>query len=200
MATEVVTGTIKLAQRIVEDARADAEKTRASAEESMAAIRAENEKALAQRSADFAAKREAAVKSVLDGCKTRAELDGRKYTLAEKRAVIDAVFEKTYEALLTLGGDARKNVLAAMLKAEAEDGDVVVPSGKDRGAMAEIVKGFSEARITLSDEDAGFDGGFLLANNGYEKDCSFVSLLRDLRDGEETGVARLLFTSEGGQS
>ena len=200
MATEVVTGTIKLAARIVDDARADAEKTKAAAEESIAEIRAENEKKRNERGADYAAKREAAVKSVLDGCKTRAELDGRKRALAEKRAVIDAVFDRTYQALLALAGDARAAVLTAMLASEAEDGDVVVPAGKDREALKKLLTGFTAAKVTLSPDDAALDGGFTLVNRGYEKDCSFAALLRDLRDAEETEVAKLLFSSEGGIS
>ncbi len=200
MATEVVTGTMKLATRIIEDARADAEKTGAAANESIAEIRAENEKTQSLRKAEFAAKREAAVKSVLDGCKTRAELDGRKQALTKKRAVIDEVFNRAYSALLALSGSAREAVLGAMLAAEAEDGDVVVPAQADRALLTKVLNGFAGAKVTLGPDDAPLDGGFMLVNAGYEKDCSFQSLLRELRGEEETAVARLLFTSEGGQS
>lgn len=47
--------------------------------------------------------------------------------------------------------------------------------------------------LTLSDQDAPFDGGFLLVGRGYEKDCSFRAVLSALRDAEETAVANLLF-------
>ena len=200
MATEVVTGTMKLATRILDDARADAKNAEAAAEESAAAIRAENEQKLAGRRAEFAQKREAAVKSVLDGCRTRAELDGRKLALKKKRAVIDEVFAETYQALLALSDGERGKVLSALLAAEAGNGDVIVPASRDRAVIEKLLPGMADAKLTLSPDDAPFQGGFMLVNAGYEKDCSFASLLRDLRDAEETGVARLLFTSEGGQS
>ena len=199
MATQEMTGTNKLAERILSDARADAAATLTDADRSAAAIRAEGEKKLTEQRAAFSTRREAAVKSILDGARTRAELDGRKTALKKKRAVIEQAFQKAYDKLLLLGDDARASVCLAMLTSEAEDGETVYPSKRDRAAVASAVKTFTKAKLVLADEDAALDSGFLLMGAGYEKNCSFASLMEELRSAEETDVAALLFGSREGQ-
>ena len=98
------TGTNKLAERIIADANALAEQTLTEANAGAMEIAAENVQKQNAVRADFQQKREAAVQSVLDGCKTRAAIDGKKAALQKKRAVIDAVFEEAYRALCALNG------------------------------------------------------------------------------------------------
>ena len=80
-----------------------------------------------------------------------------------------------------------------MLAAEAEGGETVLPAKADRQQIAAILSTMNSVDLTLSDQDAPFDGGFLLVGRGYEKDCSFRAVLSALRDAEETAVANLLF-------
>ena len=199
MLTQEMTGTNKLAQRIIDDARADAGKLSEESANNVAAILEQRQKTLAERAAEYAAKREAAVNSVLDGCRTRAALDGRKSMLAKKRVVIDDVFAKAYRALLALPADQRGSICKNMLLREAEGGETVVCARADRDSIAAAIASISDRKLTLSETDADIEGGFLLINQGYEKDCSFSSLFRELRDAEETAVASLLFSTEGGQ-
>ena len=49
-------------------------------------------------------------------------------------------------------------------------------------------------KLTLSDQDAPCEGGFLLLGGSYEKDCSLNALMAELRLKEETNAARILFT------
>lgn len=193
MAMEETTGTNKLVERILNDARADAEKTASETQEKLNVIQKELDAKLAGLKADFESKRSAAVKSVLDGCKTRASLDGRKEALTKKRAVIDRVFAETYQNMLGLDDATRKEICANLLKREAEDGDTVVPAGRDRENIAAVLKDWKGVKLSLSGDDAALEGGFLLVNEGYEKDCSFRSVLSELRDSEETDVAKRLF-------
>mgnify|MGYP003593416828 CR=1 FL=1 len=50
-----------------------------------------------------------------------------------------------------------------------------------------------QKNLTISANDAKIDGGFVLVGEGYEKDCSFRSLLSEVRESEETAVYQLLF-------
>lgn len=193
MATISISGTNKLAERIVVEAEAEA---KATLEESGAAVRsilAESDRAVAQKRAELDAKREAEKASILGGYQTRAALDGRKSALAKKRAVIDRVFTGAYQALLALGENQRGQICARMLRAEAEGGETIVPAAKDRAVIESILASMPERKLTLSRENASFDGGFLLVAKGYEKDCSFASLFNMLRGEEETNVYKLLF-------
>ena len=96
------TGTNKLAERILADARSAAEQTLSEANAAAKTISADNVQKLNAMRKDFEQKREAAVQSVLDGSRTRASIDGKKAALEKKRALIDSVFAKSYEALCAL--------------------------------------------------------------------------------------------------
>jgi len=193
MATISISGTNKLAERIIEEAEADAKKTLDSADAGVRSIRAENDKAVAGKRAELEKKREAAKKSLLDGFQTRTALDGRKSTLAKKRAVIDEAFSRAYQAVLSLDASARAKVCETMLRAEAEGGETIRPAKDDRKGIQTIVAGMPDRKLKLSKEDAAIGGGFLLVSESYEKDCSFQSLLNVVRGDEETNVAKMLF-------
>lgn len=186
-------GTNKLAERILADARADAAKTAEEAQHSAAALEEEHAERMNVYTAEAAKKRASQVQGVLDGCRTRASLDGRKTQLAKKRAVIEEAFSRAYAELLALSGEARSNVLRNLLEAEAEGGETVVPASSDRDALKSLVGSMSGKKLALSDTDASIEGGFLLIGSGYEKDCSFRSALAEVRGAEETAVANLLF-------
>ncbi len=192
MEQEKQNGVNKLAARIVSDAQQDALRIGKETADAISAIQKDNDCAVRALQADYAQKREAAVKSVLDGSKTRAALDGRKETLAKKRAVIDATFEQAYQKLLALSAGERGNICLAVLRREAEGGELLKPSAADRDAIAALLPAFGR-QVTLSNADAPIDGGFLLIAKSYEKDCSFRSILDELRQAEETNVAKMLF-------
>lgn len=193
MSTLSISGTNKLAERILGDAEAEAQKTLAEAEAAAGAIRAENERALKVLREELTIKRESAVKSLLDGFMTRAALDGRKSTLAKKRAIIDETFVSAYRALLKLDENQRARICERMLRAEAEGGETVVPAKADRKGIEQVLSGMKEKQLKLSEQDAPIEGGFLLLSKSYEKDCSFRSLMNEVRQSEETSVAKMLF-------
>ncbi|MEN6594797.1 MAG: hypothetical protein ABFC31_07630 [Clostridiaceae bacterium] len=193
MSTLSISGTNKLAERILGDAEAEAQKTLAEAEAAAGAIRAENERALKVLREELTIKREAAVKSLLDGFMTRAALDGRKSTLAKKRAIIDETFLSAYRALLKLDENQRARICERMLRAEAEGGETVVPAKADRKGIEQVLSGMKDKQLKLSEQDAPIEGGFLLLSKSYEKDCSFLSLMNEVRQDEETSVAKMLF-------
>ena len=47
--------------------------------------------------------------------------------------------------------------------------------------------------LTLAEENIPGDGGFLLRSRGYDKNCSFEAMLREVRAAEESRVAAILF-------
>lgn len=193
MATISISGTNKLAERIVTEAEAEA---KATLEESGAAVReilAQGEKAVAATRAELLAKRETEEAGILGGYQTRAALDGRKAALAKKRAVIDRAFSGAYQAVLSLDAAKRGKICERMLRAETEGGETIVPAANDRKAIEQALASMPEKKLKLSNENASLDGGFLILATGYEKDCSFASLLDQVRSEEETNVYKLLF-------
>jgi len=193
MSTVTISGTNKLAERIVTDAQEDAQKILAEAESAAAFIRQEGDKTVSARKAELNSQKESAVKSLIGGYQTRATLDGKKDSLRKKRVVIDAAFTRAYEAMLTLSAEKRKAICANLLAAQAEGGETVMPAEQDRAALVALVAAMPEKKLKVSGDSAKIDGGFILLGTGYEKDCSFKSLLTTVRDAEETAVYQLLF-------
>ena len=183
----------KLIERILGEAESDASAAREKAAQSCSAVLADCEKKIAERAKAAAAGRESAVKGVLDGARTRAELDGRKETLGVRRRILDEAFDAAAKELNALTGPRREAILLRLLKTEAAAGDVVLPAGRDRELIAKLLPQVSTA-LTLSDEDAPFEGGFMLLGGSYEKDCSLNALMAELRLKEETNAARILFS------
>ena len=193
MSTVTISGTNKLAERIVTDAQEDAQKILAEAESAAAFIRQEGDKTVSARKAELNSQKESAVKSLIGGYQTRATLDGKKDSLRKKRVVIDAAFTRAYEAMLALNAEKRKGICANLLAAQAEGGETVMPAEQDRAALVALVAAMPEKKLKVSGDSASIEGGFILLGSGYEKDCSFKSLLTTVRDAEETAVYQLLF-------
>ncbi len=188
-----ISGANKLAERIVEDARADARTLGEESAAAVAAVRAECEKTFAAHAAEQAEKRASAVNGVLEGARTRAQLSGRKTALAKKRAMLEACFAQAGEAVQRLSGQQRKALLRALLAREREGGETIIPAAADREALTALLSDMGQAAPVLSTEDAPIAGGFVLRGEGYEKDCSLDALLAELWRSEETKVAGLLF-------
>lgn len=194
MATTTISGTNKLAERIVNDAQEEARAMLQEAESVALGISRESDKAVSARRAELLSQKESTINSLISGYRTRASLDGKKDALFQKRAVIDLAFTQAYAAMLALDAKERKRICLSMLRENAEGGETVLPAKADRDSLESLVSELPEKKFVLSGENAAIDGGFILLGNGYEKDCSFRSLLATVRDAEETAVYQLLFT------
>ncbi len=193
MASVTISGTNKLAERIVTDAQDEARAVLAEAQTATQGILRESEKAVSVRKAELNSQKNNAVTSLVSGYQTRAMLDAKKDALRKKRVVIDSAFTLAYEAMLSLDTEKRKSICKSMLLSQAEGGETVLPAAQDRAAVAALIAAMPDKKLTLASGTAAIDGGFILLGDGYEKDCSFRSLLSTIRDAEETAVYQLLF-------
>ncbi len=183
---------VNLIDRIIADAKDAAAKVLADAEASCNSIREATDAQIANKAEQFEKERAQQTKAVIDGYQTRAELDGKKELLRDKRALLDDVFEKTYRRLLDLPTEKREKLYLSILKTEAKANDVVAPAKADREAIVRAASQLPFA-VRISEQDADTEAGFILYGGSYEKDCSMKSVLRELRDAEETNVAKILF-------
>ena len=193
MASVTISGTNKLAERIVTDAQDEARAVLAEAQTAAQGILRESEKAVSVRKAELNSQKNNAVTNLVSGYQTRAMLDAKKDALRKKRVVIDSAFTLAYEAMLSLDTEKRKSICKSMLLSQAEGGETVLPAAQDRAAVAALIAAMPDKKLTLASGTAAIEGGFILLGDGYEKDCSFRSLLSTIRDAEETAVYQLLF-------
>ena len=61
------------------------------------------------------------------------------------------------------------------------------------GRINEALKGSGKEGLTVGNTSEQIGGGFLLTSKGYEMNCSFEAMLRDVREAEESNVAKILF-------
>ena len=183
---------VNLIDRILADAKEAAGKVLAEAEASCSDIRESNRALIAKKAEQAEKERVQQSGVIINGCRTRAELDGRKETLRAKRLLLDGVFSEAYQNLLKLPEDKRSALFLSILKREARANDTVAPAKADRAVLSAAVLKLPFS-VKLKDADADAEAGFVLYGDGYEKDCSRKAILKELRDAEETNVAKILF-------
>ncbi len=181
-----------LISRILSDAKEAADKVLADAEASISGIRESRDAEIAKKAEQVEKERSQQVDVILNGCRTRAELDGRKETLRAKRALLDSVFDEAYHRMLALPNEKREALYRSILEREAMANDTVAPAKVDRAVLGMAIARLPFS-VKLSEKDADAEAGFILLGDGYEKDCSMKAILRELRDAEETNVAKILF-------
>ena len=200
MANEINTGSEKLLTRILADAQADAENIARESAAEVEAILNQGEKNAAAERARAEEKAQKAAAEIRERCRTNAQLDARKYALAARRELIAEAFEKAYKKLCVLSGTERENLLRNRILAEAEGGEAVLCAASDRACIEKMLpalnaelKKSGRMPLTLAEENIPGDGGFLLRSRGYDKNCSFEAMLREVRAAEESRVAAILF-------
>mgnify|MGYP000659979616 CR=1 FL=1 len=122
------------------------------------------------------------------------------YALQVKRALIDEAFALAAERMEQKSDAERSALIKALLIREAEGGETIIPAARDeanaKSVLAEVNAALAQsnrAPLTIAPADADITGGFILKAAGYEKNCSFAAVLREVRAAEESAVAGILF-------
>ena len=190
----------KLTARIQDDARRVAENVAKQAKAEAEKVKELADHDVQEVTAEFDARAQRAAEEILERSRTNAQLDSRKYTLAAKRKVIDKAFADAYDALCRLEDSKRDELFVAAAVSCAQGGETLLPALTDAqrakallGRINEALKGSSKEGITVGNTSEQIGGGFLIIGKGYEMNCSFEAMLRDVREAEESNVAKILF-------
>lgn len=199
-----MTGVEKILERIVNDAKAQAEAKLAEAEKKAKDIIDQGDEQAANdlEMALVAAKAEA--EDLIKRREAVCDLELRKEQLAVKRRIIDEAFLQAEKDVLSIS-DADYTRLMSDLLLECisvAEGEVIV-SKRDGNGMPGYVK---LAEIRLAEEgrprdikiarmDKSILGGFIYSANGMEINCSLIAVVRQKREALESGVYGLLFES-----
>lgn len=171
------------AQDIISEAKRQAEEIVSAASARADAQRAETEAEVQERA-----------KRISDGKAASARLDGAKLALAEKRRVIDTVYERALEELISLSEKDFLALTEKLLTAYSEEGDEIIFAKlygyTDAVNKFAVVK---ERNLKVSDERADIRGGFLLRGEKADRDLSYPSLLNDDREVYQSELAQEIF-------
>lgn len=183
-----------IVERILSDARAEAQSILEEAEAKAEAVRAEARKRAEVEELANEMEVKTKAKDIFDGKSASARLDGAKALLGEKRRVIDAVYSL---ALEKLSGSAKTGSLRfaeSLLQEHAETGDEVVFS-PDYRYKADVAKlpVVKEKKLKVSPKEADIAGGFVLQGKNSDKDLSYSTLLALDREENQAELAAKIF-------
>lgn len=133
-------------------------------------------------------------KSIAERKAAAARLAGAKIQLAEKHSVIDELYARALDTLCAMKGEQALAFTQQLLTQYAEKGDEIVfannyPCVEEAKALPVVTK----MKLTVSDERADIDGGFLLVGKKSDKDLSFGALLQADREEHAAALAEELF-------
>ncbi len=132
-----------------------------------------------------------------------AELEHRKEILTEKQKLLEDCFQAALEELVSLPAAEYQSLIRRMLLNLATTGDErVLVSPQDEKKIdqsfieqvnEELKKTGRHGRLRLDGTSPDVRGGFILRTEDVEVDCSFGTLLRQLREESQSQVAAILF-------
>lgn len=189
-------------EKIISDAESAAAKVIEAAEAEAAKIaedakRAEEERYNARVSAANAQARELALHRL-----KLAELENGRKKTGEMQGLIDSAYSEAKDRIFRRPDTEYCALIMSMLKKYASDGDTVIAGEGDRARIDEkfVSKAAAELKIRLSlSKSAGaFKGGIVLSGKDYDKNLTFDSLFKVLRQETEAEVSGILF--KGGRA
>ncbi|PIZ15908.1 hypothetical protein COY52_08555 [Candidatus Desantisbacteria bacterium CG_4_10_14_0_8_um_filter_48_22] len=186
-------------QKILGDARKEADAIRSKASGQAEGILAEARARAELLKADIGEKAGGRARQEEERMRTSAVIDAKKQVLAEKQKAISAVFSAALEEIKGMDKAGYQDIIGKMLSSADGDEEVIIPSSEKRIDAAFIEK----INKTYFKKKAGFrlsvekrempGGGFILKKERVEKNNSFAVILNSLRPVIERQLAEMLF-------
>jgi V/A-type H+-transporting ATPase subunit E len=133
-----------------------------------------------------------------------ARMDIARKFLAEKRKILEEVFEQAHQKLLELGDDEYKALCTKLLLDSVETGDEeVIVDKNERRIDQEFIKQINrelgpgyKGNLRLSGERQNIGAGFILRRGKIKTNVSIGVLLDQARKELEIELAKQLFENE----
>ena len=132
-------------------------------------------------------------KQIIDSAKNSARQLEKQQALKTKQAAIAKVIECAKEKLYNLSDEKYLEIVEKMLKTYAHKNErgLIAFNEKDKGRIDEKV--YSSYGLSLSENSANIDGGFVLIYGGIEENCSFEAIIDSKKEELSDKIASLLF-------
>jgi V/A-type H+-transporting ATPase subunit E len=196
-------GVEKIKERILEEARSQAESNIKRAQEEGSDIIASAKKDGDSKKAVILEKAKKEAQEVKKRLKSVAELEARKKKLQAKQEMVEEAFKKTLEKLIGLPDEEYEKIISQMLLNSVESGsEEIILSPRDKKRLSPnfveeinkklVAKGI-KGSLSLSKESRDINGGFVLKSGDIETNSSFEALIRAKREEIEPEVVKVLF-------
>jgi V/A-type H+-transporting ATPase subunit E len=191
----------QVVEKILADAKAEAEKIKKQTDEKEAAEQAKLNEQLDEykEQTELISRKAAEDKKAHLLAATRMQI--AKDYLAEKRKLLDEVFEQAREKLQLLSDTEYDELMTKLMLDAVETGDEeVIIDDKDKRIDQEFIKQVnrrlgskSKANLKLSKEKQNLGGGFILSRGKIKNNVSLNVLLAQARKELEIKLAKELF-------
>ena len=189
-------------QKILGDARKEAEAIRSKASSQAEEILAEAGRKAELLKADIDEKAGGRARQEGERMRTSAVIDAKKQVLEEKQKAISAVFDAVLEEIKRMDKAGYQDMIGKMLSSADGDEEVIIPSSEKRidAKFIEKVNRVNSAhfknkaglRLTAEKREIP-GGGFILKKERVEKNNSFAVVLNLLRPVIEKQLADMMF-------
>ncbi|HUU19624.1 MAG TPA: V-type ATP synthase subunit E [Sedimentisphaerales bacterium] len=192
----------QVVEKILADAKAEADKITKEAEEKEAAEQAK----LNEQLDEYKKQTEILAKKAGEDEKSHilaaARMDIAKQFLAEKRKILDEVFEQAHQQLQNLPDDEYRDLIKKLILDTVETGDEeVVVDTKEKRIDREFIKQINselgsgkKGDLKLSDQKQDIGAGFILKRGKIKTNVSIGVLLDQARKELEIELAKVLFS------
>jgi V/A-type H+-transporting ATPase subunit E len=189
-------------QKILADARAEAERITKEAEEKESAEQAKLARQLEEYKRQTETLADRAGKDEKSHILAAARMEIAGELLAEKRKILDEVFSRARQQLQNLPGEEYRNLVTALLLDAVQTGDeeVIVDKNENRidqqliNLVNQRVGSAKKGNLKLSQERQDIEGGFILRRGRIKTNVSFDVLLDRARSELEIKLAKELFS------
>lgn len=192
-----------ITSKILKDAEVERDSILAAAEEEKNTILSKRVNNAKEMEKEILDKAEVEAKSKKERVISSAKLKVRNNKLAEKQNVIEEVFQKSIDRLISLSNDEFIGFIKnSILALDIEGNETLILNNEGHKIIGfEIVDEINEelkkkglkGEISLRKAEGNFKGGFILEKDGIEINNTYESLVSSLRDELEFEVAKVLF-------
>lgn len=195
-------GAEEVTEKILADAKAEAEKIKQQAKEKNLAEQAKNTEQLNEYKKQTKALAEKAAKEEKLHLLAAARMDIAKKLLTEKRKILDEVFEQAKTQLQNLPDEQYRQLTAGLMLKAVETGDEeVIIDKNERRIDQELIRQVNlrlgpdrKGNLKLSNERQNLGAGFILRRGKMKNNASLDVLLTGAREKLEIELAKELFS------
>lgn len=191
----------QVTDKILADAKAEAEEIKKQAGEKETAEQARLNEQLAEYGKQTESLAHKAAEDEKMHLLAAARMDIAKQCLAEKREILDEIFENTGRQLINLPDEQYRQLMAELMTEAVETGDEeVIVDEKDKRINHEFIKQINlklgpgyHGNLRLSGERQNIGAGFILKRGKIKTNVSVEVLLDQARKELEIDLAKELF-------
>lgn len=182
-----------IAQKIVEDARQDAQRTVAEAQAKADEIVESAQRTALEQKQALQAEVKVKCRDIADRKAALARLEGSKIALWAKYHVIEGVYERAMQKLVALPKEDAVKLVVNLLKFANKGDKVYFAKGFAYAEEVKATPSVQKKNLTFAEEGADIQGGVIIEGATADQNLSFEALLAEDKNQYAAQIAAKLF-------